>query len=62
HPAIEMIATIGVPNPDRPGSEIVKAFIQIAPDYEFDGDKEGRGNCFWGFTSSLSCSDTISIK
>jgi len=40
HPAIEMIATIGVPNPDRPGSEIVKAFIQIAPDYEFDGDKE----------------------
>lgn len=39
HPAIEMIATIGVPNPDRPGSEIVKAFIQIAPDYEFDGDE-----------------------
>lgn len=40
HPAIDMIATIGVPNPDRPGSEIVKAFIQIAPEYEFDGDEE----------------------
>ncbi|NVM35124.1 MAG: AMP-binding protein, partial [Candidatus Lokiarchaeota archaeon] len=40
HPAIEMIATIGVPNPDRPGSEIVKAIIQIAPDYEFDGDEK----------------------
>jgi long-chain acyl-CoA synthetase len=40
HPAIGMIALIGVPNPDRPGSEIVKAFIQISPDYEFDGNKE----------------------
>jgi len=40
HPAVDMIATIGVPNPDRPGSELVKAFIQIAPDYEFDGDEE----------------------
>jgi len=40
HPAIEMIATIGVPNPDRPGSEIVKAFIQIDPAFEFDGDEE----------------------
>ena len=40
HPAIGMIALIGVPNPDRPGSEIVKAFIQISPDYEFDGSKE----------------------
>ncbi len=40
HPAIEMVATIGVPNPDRPGSEIVKAIIQIAPDYEFEGDEK----------------------
>ncbi len=39
HPAIEMVATIGVPNPDRPGSEIVKAIIQIAPDYEYDNDE-----------------------
>jgi len=40
HPAIGMVALIGIPNPDRPGSEIVKAFIQINPDYEFDGNKE----------------------
>ena len=40
HPAIGAIALIGLANPDRPGSEIVKAFIQIDPDYEFDGNKE----------------------
>jgi long-chain acyl-CoA synthetase len=39
HPAIDMIATIGVPNPERPGSEIVKAFIQLAPEHA-TGDKE----------------------
>ncbi len=33
HPAIDMIATIGVPNPERPGSEIVKAFVQLNPEY-----------------------------
>jgi len=31
HPAIGMIALIGLPNPDRPGSEIVKAHIQLNP-------------------------------
>ncbi|MFW9936041.1 MAG: AMP-binding protein [Candidatus Thorarchaeota archaeon] len=41
HPAIGMIALIGVPNPDRPGSEIVNAYIQLDPDYEYDGN-EGR--------------------
>jgi len=40
HPAIGMVATIGLPNPDRPGSEIVKAFIQIDPNYEFDGNED----------------------
>ncbi len=40
HPAVGMIATIGVPNPDRPGSEIVKAYVQINPDFEYDGDEE----------------------
>ncbi|MBD3255239.1 MAG: AMP-binding protein [Candidatus Lokiarchaeota archaeon] len=29
HPNIELIAIIGVPNPERPGSEIVKAIIQL---------------------------------
>ncbi len=41
HPAIGMIAMIGLPNPDRPGSEIVKAFIQLDPSYEYDGNEEG---------------------
>jgi long-chain acyl-CoA synthetase len=40
HPAIGMVALVGIPNPDRPGSEIVKAFIQMDPDFEFDGNKE----------------------
>ncbi|TFG06057.1 MAG: AMP-dependent synthetase [Promethearchaeota archaeon] len=29
HPAIQLMAIIGVPDPDRPGSEIVKAIIQL---------------------------------
>jgi long-chain acyl-CoA synthetase len=40
HPAIGTLALIGTPNPDRPGSEIVKAFIQLDPDYEYDGNKK----------------------
>ncbi len=31
HPSIDMIATIGVSNPKRPGSEIVKAYITTPP-------------------------------
>jgi len=38
HPAIEMIAIIGVPNPERPGSELVKAFVMLAKEYQ-DKDK-----------------------
>ncbi len=40
HPAIGMLALIGVDNPDRPGSELVKAFVQLDPDYSFDGDQD----------------------
>ena len=40
HPAIGSIALIGIANPDRPGSEIVKGFIQLDPKYEFDGNKD----------------------
>jgi long-chain acyl-CoA synthetase len=39
HPAIEMVATIGIPNPERPGSEIVKAFIQLDPEFSYDGNE-----------------------
>ena len=40
HPAIGMVATVGVPNPERPGSELVKAYIQLDPDYAYDGNEE----------------------
>jgi long-chain acyl-CoA synthetase len=48
HPAIDMIATVGVPNPERPGSEIVKAFIQLAPEHA-TGDKEALKNDILAF-------------
>jgi len=37
HPAIGVMALIGEPNPERPGSEVVKAYIQKSPDFAFDG-------------------------
>ncbi len=40
HPAIDNIAIIGIPNPKRPGSEIVKAFIKIDGDYQKTKSKE----------------------
>ncbi|MBN2177912.1 MAG: AMP-binding protein [Deltaproteobacteria bacterium] len=40
HPAVDMIALIGVPNPERPGSELVKALVTIKSDYQFDGDED----------------------
>jgi len=43
HPAIDMLALIGLANPDRPGSEIVKAFIQLTPEYQ-DKDKKALEN------------------
>ena len=39
HRAIEMIGIIGIPNKERPGSEIVKAYITISPDYDYDGNE-----------------------
>jgi long-chain acyl-CoA synthetase len=38
HPAIDMIALIGVENPERPGSEIVKAFIQIDSNFNYESE------------------------
>ncbi|MBN1571872.1 MAG: AMP-binding protein [Deltaproteobacteria bacterium] len=38
HPAIDMVGIVGVENPERPGSELVKAFVQLTPGYS--GDKE----------------------
>jgi long-chain acyl-CoA synthetase len=55
HPAVGMVALIGIPNPDRPGSEIVKAYIQLNPDYEFDGDEEILRNDIFNFAKE-NCS------
>ncbi len=40
HPAVGMIALVGEPNPDRPGSEIVNAYIQLDPEFVYDGNEE----------------------
>ncbi|MBA7665771.1 Long-chain-fatty-acid--CoA ligase [subsurface metagenome] len=34
HPAIELCSCIGIPDPDRPGSEIVKLYILLKKGYE----------------------------
>jgi long-chain acyl-CoA synthetase len=39
HPAIGMIALVGVENPQRPGSELVKAFLQLDPGHRLEGDE-----------------------
>ena len=39
HPAIECCAIVGMPNPDRPGSELVKAIIQLFNSHK---DKDRR--------------------
>lgn len=39
HPAIEMIALIGIENPERPGSEFVKAIIKVDPSYEYKNEE-----------------------
>ena len=40
HPAVGVMALIGEPNPERPGSELVKAYIQKNPDFTFDGSED----------------------
>ncbi|MHA2461386.1 MAG: aldehyde ferredoxin oxidoreductase C-terminal domain-containing protein [Candidatus Thorarchaeota archaeon] len=34
HDAVDIAGVIGIPDPDRPGSERVKAFIQLKPEYK----------------------------
>jgi long-chain acyl-CoA synthetase len=40
HPAVEMIATVGTPNPERPGSELVKAYVQKPAGYTPEGGED----------------------
>jgi long-chain acyl-CoA synthetase len=49
HPAIGTLALIGVDNPERPGSELVKAYIQLKPTYNYDGNEEALKTDIIGF-------------
>ncbi|MEN6472937.1 MAG: AMP-binding protein [Syntrophaceae bacterium] len=40
HPAVGMVALIGAPNPQRPGSEIVQAYITLKAEYQAGRDVE----------------------
>ncbi len=40
HPAINICAVIGSNNPERPGSELVKAYVILNPDYLVTGDMD----------------------
>jgi long-chain acyl-CoA synthetase len=40
HPAVDMVAVVGIANPLRPGSELVKACIQKTPGFSFQGGDE----------------------
>lgn len=40
HPAVAMAATIGVPDAERPGSEVVKVCIQLKPEFVGKVDEE----------------------
>jgi long-chain acyl-CoA synthetase len=33
HPAVENAVTIGIPDPERPGSERIKAFVKLRDNY-----------------------------
>ncbi|MFX1253456.1 MAG: AMP-binding protein [Promethearchaeota archaeon] len=40
HPAVGIAGVIGIPDPERPGSERVKAFITLRPEYEGEVTEE----------------------
>lgn len=42
HPAILLCAIVGVPNPERPGSELVKLIVQKSEDYMDRSDEAVR--------------------
>ena len=40
HPAVDTVAIVGTPNPDRPGSEIVKGYFVISTEYENEDESK----------------------
>ena len=41
HHAIELCSTVGLPDPDRPGSEIVKLYVLLKKGYEASEELKG---------------------
>ena len=44
HPAVEMCAVIGVPNPQRPETEMVKLTAQVSKEYQEKPEEEIRNS------------------
>ena len=44
HPVVETIAIIGTPNPDRPGSEIVKGYFVISSDADIGNEDDFKSD------------------
>jgi len=44
HPAVNTVAIIGTPNPERPGSELVKGYFVISSDYEYENEDKLKRN------------------
>ena len=44
HPAIGLVALIGREHPERPGSELVTAYVQLDPAYKSEGTPEALKN------------------
>ncbi|MEX2682152.1 MAG: class I adenylate-forming enzyme family protein, partial [Candidatus Sigynarchaeota archaeon] len=49
HPAVDLVALVGVPNPERPGSEIVKAYVQLRPDFSQPDRREALKQDFLAY-------------
>ncbi len=52
HPAIGLLALIGKDNPKRPGSELVKAYVQLDTDFQFDGNYDALKKDIIGFAKT----------
>ncbi|MHA2112788.1 MAG: AMP-binding protein [Candidatus Hodarchaeales archaeon] len=44
HPSVETIAIVGTPNPDRPGSEIVKGYFVISSDANIGNEEDFKSD------------------
>lgn len=54
HPAIDLCAVIGVPNPERPGSELVKLFVKISNAHQARKEEDIKADIFAFARENLS--------